>query len=49
MRRSWGHLPQRDREEVIQGIGEACLERYRVWIERYYRALQETGDSSPGR
>ena len=39
-RRSWGHLPQREREEVIQGIGEEHLERYREWIERYYRALQ---------
>jgi hypothetical protein len=40
-RRTWGHLPQRDREEVIQGTGERFLERYRTWIERYYRALQE--------
>ena len=39
-RRNWGHLPQREREEVIQGIGEEHLERYREWIERYYRALQ---------
>ena len=39
-RRSWGHLPQREREEVIQGMGEEHLERYREWIERYYRALQ---------
>ena len=41
-RRSWGHLPRREREEVIQGVGEGFLERYRVWIERYYRALQES-------
>ncbi len=41
-RRAWGHLPPRERDEVIQGIGEEFLERYRVWIERYYRALQET-------
>ena len=40
-RRTWGHLPQRDREEFIQGIGERFLDRYREWIERYYRALQE--------
>ena len=43
-RRGWGHLPQREREEVIQGVGEGCLERYRAWIERYYRALQETNE-----
>jgi hypothetical protein len=41
LRQSWGHLPMREREEIIQGIGESFLERYREWIERYYRALQE--------
>lgn len=40
-RRGWGHLPRRQREEVLQGIGEQSLERYREWIDRYYRALQE--------
>lgn len=40
-RRAWGHLPMREREEIIQGIGERVLERYRSWIERYYKALQE--------
>ena len=40
-RRTWGHLPMRHREEIIQGAGERFLERYRAWIERYYRALQE--------
>lgn len=43
-RRGWGDLPQREREEIIQGVGENYLERYRVWIERYYRALQESGE-----
>ncbi len=43
-RRGWGHLPQREREEIIQGVGENYLERYRAWIERYYRALQEAGE-----
>ena len=40
-RRGWGHLPPRDREEVIQGINEQSLEKFRQWIERYYRALAE--------
>jgi len=40
-RRSWGHLPQRQRDEVIQGTEEKYLQRYRAWIQRYYRALQE--------
>jgi hypothetical protein len=41
LRRGWGHLPSRERDELIQGIEEQHLERYRDWIERYYRALQE--------
>lgn len=41
-RRTWGLLPQRQRDEVIQGSQEAFLERYRRWIERYYQALQES-------
>lgn len=41
LRRGWGHLPTRERDELIQGIQERYLERYRDWIERYYRALQE--------
>ncbi len=44
-RRSWGMLPQRDRDEVIQGIEERFLERYRKLIEDYYRALQGEDDS----
>jgi len=40
-RRAWGNLPRREREEMIQGAGEGFLERYREWVERYYRALQE--------
>ncbi len=44
VRRTWGNLPRRERDEVIQGVGEEFLERYRLWIERYYRALQERED-----
>ena len=40
-RRGWGNLPEREREEVLQGVDEEFLERYREWIEQYYRALQE--------
>ncbi len=43
-RRAWGHLPERERDEVIQGVDEEFLEAYRMWIERYYRALQESHD-----
>lgn len=40
-RRGWGHLPPRDRQEVIQGLSEQSLEKFRQWIERYYKALAE--------
>jgi len=43
-RRGWGALPERQRDEVIQGFSEQFLESYRAWIERYYRALQESHD-----
>jgi len=41
-RRPWGNLPQRDRDEVLQGAEEESLERFRPWIEQYFRALQES-------
>lgn len=41
-RRAWGNLPQRDRDEVLQGAGEESLERFRPWIDQYFRALQES-------
>jgi len=39
LRRGWGWLPLRDREEVLQGFEQDFLLKYREWIERYYRAL----------
>ncbi len=41
-RRTWGNLPQRDREEFLQGAEEQSLERFRHWIDQYFRALQES-------
>lgn len=43
-RRSWGHLPARDRDEVLQGIDEDVLEKYRRLIERYFRTLAEENE-----
>jgi hypothetical protein len=40
-RRGWGNLPQRDRDEILQGIDEEILEKYRPLIEDYFRALAE--------
>jgi len=45
-RRRWGNLPLRDREEVIQGVGEAVLQRFSDWIDRYYRALQSADENN---
>jgi hypothetical protein len=39
LRRGWGRLPDRDRDEVVQGFDQDFLTKYREWIERYYRAL----------
>ncbi|MFQ5590123.1 MAG: hypothetical protein ACE5HE_03070 [Phycisphaerae bacterium] len=44
-RRTWGQLPPRQRDEVIQGLEEQYLERFRAWIEQYYRALQNSNDA----
>jgi len=42
--RQWGNLPPRDREEVVQGLTEEILLKYRRLIEKYYRALAEQAD-----
>ncbi len=41
LRRGWGRLPARDRDEVVQGFDQDYLRKYREWIERYYRALAD--------
>ena len=40
-RRGWGHLPARDRDEILQGLDEDVLEKYRSLIDRYFKALAE--------
>jgi hypothetical protein len=42
-RQQWGHLPQRDREAIIQSMQDDVLEQYREQIDQYYRALAELG------
>ena len=42
--REWGHLPQRAREEVVQGFSEDVLLKYKTQIEKYYRALAEQNE-----
>jgi len=46
-RRTWGHLPQRDRDEIIQGSGEPSLQEYRDLIDAYFRALADPQATQP--
>lgn len=39
--RGWGHLPERDREAVIQGMNETHRRQYEDPIRRYYESLAE--------
>lgn len=43
-RRTWGNLPARDRDEILQGLQEESLDRHRSWIERYFQTLQESDE-----
>lgn len=38
---SWGNLPQREREQMMQMSPERFLPQYELMIERYYRRLSE--------
>lgn len=40
-KRQWGHLPPRDRDEILQGVNEDVQEKYREQIDRYYEALAQ--------
>jgi hypothetical protein len=41
MRRVWGHLPDKVREEMQASLGEQFLPKYERVIEEYYRRLAE--------
>ncbi len=40
-RRQWGHLPPRDRDEILQAVDEDIQDKYREQIERYYELLAD--------
>ena len=40
-RRQWGHLPPRDRDEILQAADEDIHDKYREQIERYYELLAD--------
>jgi hypothetical protein len=37
----WGHLPERQRQQILQPLGEDFLPRYATEIEQYFRALAD--------
>ncbi len=41
MRQVWGHLPQRDREQMLQSTVDVFLPKYSTMIEEYFRRLAE--------
>ncbi len=41
MRQVWGHLPQRDREQMLQSSVDVFLPKYSAMIEEYFRRLAE--------
>ena len=45
----WGHLPERDREQMMQSFSEEFLPKYELEIEQYYRRLSEEKENTGGR
>jgi hypothetical protein len=41
MKEAWGHLPERLREQMLQGSSGEFLPKYKEEIERYYQRLAE--------
>ena len=44
MKDTWGHLPARAREQMLQNSPERFLPRYEIMLERYYKRLAEQQD-----
>jgi hypothetical protein len=47
LRRIWGHLPEKEREEMIGALGEQFLPKYERLIEAFYKRLAEHPSSRP--
>ena len=41
LRRVWGHLPEKAREQMQNSIDEEFLPKYEKLIEQYYQRLAE--------
>ncbi|HJS08734.1 MAG TPA: hypothetical protein VJ809_13785, partial [Pirellulales bacterium] len=44
----WGHLPERQREQMLQSFSDEFLPKYELEIEQYYQRLSEEDESPPG-
>lgn len=44
--RGWGYLPQRDREEIVQGYDDEFLPKYSTAIARYYEDLAVAAEAA---
>ena len=47
LRRIWGHLPEKEREEMIGALGEQFLPKYERLIEAFYKRLAERPARTP--
>jgi hypothetical protein len=47
LRRIWGHLPEKEREEMIGSLGEQFLPKYERLIEAFYKRLAERPAARP--
>lgn len=47
LRRIWGHLPDKEREEMIGALGEQFLPKYERLIEAFYKRLAERPPGGP--
>ncbi|MEX2112470.1 MAG: hypothetical protein WD845_04755 [Pirellulales bacterium] len=45
MKDTWGHLPARDREQMLQTTPDKFLPQYELMIEKYYKRLAEEPQS----
>ena len=43
----WGHLPEREREQMMQSFSDEFLPKYELEIEKYYQRLSEEQGRSP--
>lgn len=43
----WGHLPEREREQMLQSFSGEFLPKYELELEKYYRRLAEEKDEAP--